>query len=235
MKHCTNRLLLFVCCLCACGALWAQNRPAEQYLEATQHRAALHTGKLASDYPRHLTNHPYLGDASYAAGTLSYCGVMYPHVRLRLDRYRNELTTLPPDRFGSIILDPANVDYADLHGHRVIYFRPDGRTGCPREGYCQLLYESDRCAVLEFVRCSLQETRRNSDVSGSFRSSVQYYIRKDDVYYPVKNKSATLKVFGAHRKELSEYIRTQRLDFRRTPGAAITALVIYYETQLNRP
>jgi hypothetical protein len=81
----------------------------------------------------------------------------------------------------------------------------------------------------------LFETRKAEVLTGSFQHTVKYYICKDDIYYPVKSKASVLKVFRSHKKELNDFIRAHRLNFRRQTEASIVAVVQQYESLSRQP
>jgi hypothetical protein len=217
-------------------SLNAQDSLVEHYLVSAGQRSPLYTGKEPLPYPRHITNHPYLGTALFAEGTVVYDDVRYPGVYMRLDRFRDELTVLLPNEQSefSLILQPERVNYVDLHGYRIIYFRPDGLKGCPKQGYYQQLYDGE-CRVMEYTSCSMFETRKEEVMTGNFNFSTKYYIRKDNAYYQVRSKGSVLKVFRTHKNELNRFVREQKLNFKQQPEEAIVAVVKEYETLIRKP
>jgi hypothetical protein len=116
----------------------------------------------------------------------------------------------------------------------VFYFRPDGRKGCPAEGYYYRLYEGES-TVLERRIYTLNETRKGEEVTAWFGTSIKYYLRKDEAYYPVRSKGSVLKALGAHKKELNSYAKEQKLNFRRNTAEAIVSLVKAYERLNGKP
>jgi hypothetical protein len=226
MKNFMRFLYLFL----AAGALsYAQSeQPAARYLAAAGACSPVYTGKIPLPYPSHFTDYPYLRTPEFTEATLSYDGTVYPGVRMRLDVYHGRLLASPPGKSYEVILPPERVDFAKLHGCHVFYFRPDGLKGAPSAGYCLLLHEGD-CRVISRPGCSMHEMSKDGVETGWFRFSTKYYILKDSVYYAVKSKGSLLKIFPSHRKELSRYIREQRLNFRRNTEEAIVATVKQYE------
>jgi len=202
---------------------------AIEYLQSAGKDAALYYGYQQLQLPR-TTNHPYLNDMLFAKGRLSYNNVLYPEVLLRFDLYRNELITTSPG-FRDIVLFPETVGFAELHGQYIIYFRSDSLPGCPSTGYYFRLY-SGKCSVLE-KRTAVLMTYSGSRAAQNeqyydFRKS--FYLYKDGVYYTIRNKNSLLKVLQPYRKELKQYISSQRLNFRQHPDVFIFLTVSEYDT-----
>ena len=214
-----------------CGCLFAQNATRQQliensaidYLRVVDNHSALYYGNLQEGLPR-ATNHPYLNDAQYAKARLSYRNVIYPEELLRLDLNRNELIILSPD-YRNIVLFPENVDFAELHGQHIIYFRRDSLPGSPSSGYYFQLH-SGKCRILE-----KQSTALLIDSYHNFYYSLttRYYLFHDDGYYIIRNQGGLLKVFKPYKKELKRFISANKLLYRNNPKEFLIRTVNEYE------
>lgn len=239
MKRQLFALCFMVSCLASAQTpeplrLGGINALMEQYLKEAQEKAQIYYGKEPLPYSPHIKNHPYLMAGVFNGGLLSYDGIQYPNVNILLDLYRDQLLVLSPYNYSYIILQPGEVNFADMYGYRIIYFRPDGLKGCPPEGYYQLLYDG-KYTVLEKQACSLFETRKGEVTEGTFNRSTKYYILKDGVYHTVKSKGSVLNVFKSHKKELNQYSKQQRLNFRKETEKAIVSMVKQFETLNQKP
>jgi len=198
---------------------------ATEYLQAAGSQSALYYGKVQEGHPR-VSNHPYLVDELFTKARLSYNGVIYPEVLLRLDLSNDELIIMSPG-FREIVLFPENVDFAELHGYTIIYFRQDGLPGCPSAGYYTLLY-SGKCKVLEKNKAVLMPPS-SSGSQYYFSFSTNYYLNKDGIYYSIRNKQGLLKVLQPYKKELKRFISANRWQFRQDAEELIRQTVIEYE------
>ena len=203
------------------GFLFAQDqtlqqtidRSAVEYLNAINDVSVLYYGNVQEDHPL-TTNHPYLGDVYYTKARLSYHGVVYPEAMLRLDLKRHELVVLSPDA-RNIVLFPENVDEAELHGQRVIYFRRDSLRGSPSSGYYYLLH-SGNCKVLERQNASLNRKNNNSNILEEYYIfDIRFYLLKDDVYHIIRTKRGLLQILQPCKKELKRFISENHLSFRK--------------------
>jgi hypothetical protein len=215
--------------LFATSPVFAQDDdPVGSYLAAAGVHSSVYTGKIPLPYPAHFTNHPYLASGNFTAGELSFDGITYPGVPMRLDWYRNNLLAMPPGGVHEVILPPTQVGYAVLNGYHIIYHRGDSLKGSPPEGYYLLLYRGG-CRVLARTACSMREMSKDGAVSGWFTFSGKYYLLKDGVWHSVRSKGSVLKAFFSHRKELSRFIAERKPDFKRNTGEAIAAVAEEYE------
>ena len=221
-----------LCLFLGCGCLFAQDVGCQQsidsarvmYLQRVIGQSVLYYGNEQDVQPR-ATNHPYLKNNQYVEARLSYHKVIYPKALLRLDLSRDELITLSPE-FYHVVLFSENVDFVELHGKHVIYFRRDNLPGCPSGGYYFLLH-SGECKVLERQTASL--ILNSSTGEFYYALSTKFYLCKDDVYYNIRDQRGLLKVLNPYKKELKRYISSHHWRFRRDAEELIAMTVREYE------
>lgn len=222
--------LLFCLGVWVIGTMGAQD-VVRDYASSAAVQAVIYHGKEQLKYPTSIKNHPYLKSEKYVPGDLSFEGILYKGVKMRLDLYKNELLLLSPDNRYNIVLPSDRVDYAEFHGYHIFYRYPDERSGNLPEGYYLRLYEG-KCTVLGKWSCILSKMIKDMRLDESFDQSVRYYILKEGVCYTVRSKGSVLRVLKSKKKELARYIKRRKLDFKHAPEEAIVAVVRQYE-QLN--
>jgi len=217
------------------GCLFAQvadrqqmiDQAALEYLQTAGNHATLYYGNEHEGHSPRILNHPYLKDAKFTKARLSYNEIIYPEVLLRLDLNRKELVAqLPGHR--NIVLFQENVDFAELHGQTIIYFRSNTLRGCPSTGYYILLY-SGKCKVLERQNADLMQNTQSTKLEQRFVMTTHFFLYKDDVYYSIKSKRALLKVLLPYKKELKRFISANKLYFRSDTEKFLALTVGEYE------
>jgi len=217
------------------GCLFAQvidhqqmiDHAAVEYLQVAGNQSALFYGSEHEGHSPRILNHPYFIDTQFAKARLSYGDIIYPEVLLRMDLNRKELVAQLPG-YRNIVLFPENVNFAELHGKTIIYFRNDSLPGCPSTGYYLLLF-SGKCKVLERNFAELTQNTQSTRFEQRFVLSTQFFLFKDDVYYLIRNKRALLKVLYPYKKELKRFISTNRLYFRSDTEKLLILTVGEYE------
>jgi len=165
----------------------------------------------------------------YTKGKLSYDGVLYNNIPMRLDLYKDEIIVTNSDNTYNIVLDSYKVEMADLLGYRVVYMRPDGANNKMPEGYYMKLYEGDHTAL---KRESFKMFRKSNETY--LHGDIKYYIEKDGVYHTVKSKGSVLNVFKIRKKELDKYIKENKLGFDNVNlENTIVAVIQQYEKLEN--
>jgi len=218
----TNLFLLFIF---VSGHALAQSTDefALRYQQTAGNQSILFYGNLqAARHP--AMNHPYFVSRQYGSARLSYRGVVYPEVMLRLDLQRHELIILSSEGL-HFVLVPEYVDYAILHDHRIIYIS----NGDLPTGYYVVLHSGD-FPVLKRTNARLVNVQQGANVYVQFIFPTVYYLYKDGVYHTIRNRRALLSILHQHRRELRQFLAANRwLNFRHNPGQLILHTVVEYE------
>lgn len=233
-------VLVIVLLLCV-GSLSAQERPIAadsvsiDYLIDASAAATLYYGVEYEGYPQ-VKNPPYLIKATCSKARLSYRNVLYPEVCLRLDLWKDELTVLSPDsRY--IVLFPEDVEFAEILDKHVIYHTKDAFPNSPSTGYYILLHDG-ACKVLEKQYANIiqrDKTVRTEWTVLDFNIKTRYYLFKDGVYYAVKNKNTLLNTLYPYKKELKQFISSNRLSFRKNVAELLIRTTGEYERLVDKP
>lgn len=232
-------LMLISLCQLNAQSAWKKREVAasdvvKQYLTKAHRQAAIYNGKEMMPYPNAFRNHPYFESNEPVKGLLSYDGIVYPDVLLRLDLYRNELILQTPDNLYGVVLLPEKVDYAELYEYHLFYYYQEEKRGAPNDGYYMLLHDGG-CRVLEKHLRPIKESHAERTVEYSFEKILRFYVEKENEYHVVKSKRSVLKLFKSHKRELNQFIKQHNLNFKEEPGAAIVAVVKEYERLIQKP
>ena len=74
----------------------------------------------------------------------------------------------------------------------------------------------------------LQEVTGRTSIETIVYSKNFYYILKDGVYYPIKNKKALLEILEDKKSETQQYIKRNKLRFKQFENDVLQT-VIYYD------
>lgn len=233
-------LLSFICCLCLIDCMYgqystntAEDDAIKNYLQATQDYASIYNGMEEPRYRVRTTNDPYLNTAEFRKGTLHLNGCIYPDVMMRLNKEKELLVVLSPNGKHAVIVPKERFESARIDSLFITYQKPrsaDGRL-LP-EGYYIRIYEGENQVWVREVSYLSSEVQ-NMELIHSFKHQKRIFIRMADVYHPVNSKSAVLKLFASHKKELKKMLRQAEIKFREDPEKAIVAMTTHYD-KLNK-
>jgi len=203
------------------------NDDIESYLSKAGNQAIIYSGKEEVKYPTHIINHPYVDTKEYRKGNLSFDGIMYPNVRMRLNSHTGELIVINPDSRYNLVVPTDRVDYATIDSLYIFYLQPDNEYNL-REGYYVRL-RNGKHPVLKRQTSFLKSRTKDLELEVSFDIQKRFYVLKDGVYTQVNSQRGILKLFKSHKKELKQYIKQHEINFRESPEKAILAITEQYE------
>jgi len=229
MKRSVMKWYIFLCLtLFIQQRLSAQDdRYATGYMSAVSNHAVLFSGNRQQPLKVHTLNHQYFKDEDFVTGRLSYGGVVYPEVWLRWDLYKDELMILSPVNY-SIVLQNDHIDFAELHGYRIFYLHSDGLPGCPPAGNYILLFSGNHLLIEKLIN----ELNLKDNIGSEayyFILSTRFYLQKNGVYHKIKSRRTLLKALDTHRKELRQFIRANRLEYKRDAETMVLEIVKKHE------
>ena len=216
--------------------LWAQENPmanappdnlVQRYLSETKEFAILYTGKTMVPYDRPFANHPYFESNVYTKGTICYNRVVYPDVYMRLDLYRDELSVVFAEKPYHVVPEKEKFDYAILNGSTFVLSVSEND---PNTKFLMLLQNGKYPVVRKYKLTIYEDLKSGTRFAvRTFKAQIQYAVYVNGVPYTVKSKKSVLKLFADRKKELNEFAKQHKLDFRQQPEQSIIALVNYYE------
>jgi len=204
-------------------------------MDSVSNRTTIFYGKLQEPLWMVTSNHPYFKDVRYTKSKIRYGGALYTDIPLRWDTYRDELIALSPENY-NVVLSSDKMEDATFHGYHISYLKPDSMSNSPPPaGYYLLLYDG-ACKVLVKHTAVMQQRSSQQRIENYYIYATKYYIKKENVYYQVKNKNTLLNALGSDfHQELNRLIRTNRFRFKRDAEAMIVAVVKEYEKMKYQP
>ena len=199
--------------------IYAQENPVENYLQQVGNYADIYNGKIETYYNILLyDNLPYYKGPDFTDATIIYRKNYYPNQKVRLDLFREQLLLLAPEKQVGIILNSSNVDKVIMYGKTFRWLNPAKESGL-KQGYYIHLLEGKKMQLFCKESYILQQNQlalgdRNMKFY-RFDSNVRYYLLYDGQYYTVKNESSFSKLFPQYKKQIRQFTKEHKLNFKR--------------------
>jgi hypothetical protein len=198
------------------------------YLTNADAHALIFSGREHVKYPLHYINHPWLHSPDFTNGTLYVNNKVYPNLNMKLDQFKDELVISPPNSPFSIVVLPAYVDSAVLHGLQLRHF--SSPNGSFPAGYALLLvdgdyqlYQKNQLLIRDVINSGILTTR--------FETLAQFWIHKNNTFYNISTIRDVYRLFPEQRSTIRTYARQQRLNFRNDRSNALSQLVTFLNQQ----
>jgi hypothetical protein len=162
-------------------------------------------------------------------GSVVYFGQEFKNISCLYDIFTDEFIT---EHFYSgfrIVLNSERVSEFNLLGHTFKRIENDSlKKELPKTGFYDFLYENKTDVVAKRKKIIFEEIRDRS-VYREYQSSSQYFIKKGEIYYPVKSKKSVLNVFENHKKDVNKALRKNKIKFRQNREQAIILMASEYD------
>ena len=185
----------------------AQSFAPDNYLEQAGDHAALYQGRiLTMSLNPDWVSHPYLNDAEFHEGQVSYNGILYPSVKLRYNIHSQRLEVLSPVHKNIILPIHNNVDFFVLNGMR--FLRRNDR-------YVGLAYGGKNVSLeVRYDKVRAADENVEGVMKKKMKTTVSYTLHDAEGDHPAKNLKSFTKLYPQYKKQLEAFSLNQNLRFR---------------------
>ena len=198
--------------------------------------SGLYNGSEYAGYPIRLTEgHQFFDTNELVNGSIVYDGVLYENVPIQIDLV-TELVII--NSFGGAYrmqLINEKISSFKLLDHTFIRLVKDSTNrNVISTGFYDQLYAGN-IAVLKKEQKKIRENVSIvTGITGSVTENDFYYLKKNEKFYTVKNKNALLEVLHDKKKDIKQFIRKNKLKFRKDPDNVLIQVASYYDTLNNK-
>ena len=194
-----------------------QNIGAQEIVSSASDYARLYVGPLEPQYYQSWLWHDcpyYKGSTNTYPGRISYYGVVYDNVQLRLDQYKQRVAVLAPGSNLLCLPEQEYVDWFEMDGHKYVHDPEDSTR------YAYLLSDGSTNGIrLYHSVWKINSGERNVGVKKYVKmlSTQEHYtlITPDGEMHHVKRASDVAKIFPEQKKPIKQFARKNHLSFSR--------------------
>lgn len=189
----------------------------------------LYTGTEYANKGHNIQGFPYFENENLFIGAVLYDNNFYDKVSMQYDLVSDELVILDYGKNYKIKLLSEKVKYFVLDGRRFSSVLVAGDSlGQGKTGFYEELY-SGNIKVFAKRRKLPQVIGKVEDNVTRYIQYNSYYIQKAGKMTEVDNEKAVLNVLGDRKQDLKNFIRSDKLNFRKHFEEAVTATAAYYD------
>jgi len=246
MKSGSILFIFRVCCfllLSPINTISAQNTVSENsfYLQTLTNarvlyhqsfggQSALYNGKEYEDYFFGFEKgQPFFYSAQPGMGSIIYDGVRYDSILMRYDEIKDAVVV---NHFTDRIqLSNEKVRGFNLYNSTFILLIKDSlSSSLVSSGFYNLLYEGKVSLLKKEIKTLKEITTSTAELLRIIEQKDYYYIKKEDMLYPIKSKKNLLEIFGDKKKEVQKFISANGLNFRKDPQNMLAKTTAYYDS-----
>jgi hypothetical protein len=188
----------------------AKRNAIASYEKEMRTQSGLYNGSkyVAPDYDRDL--HPYFSSEDWITGSVHYDGEYFTDVSLMYDLYNAALIAEHFPSGHPIQLIEDKVQSFDIDGHHFqkIHNEVFGNS-LPATGFYDVLHPGKTKLIARRQKVRRQEIE-DLAVETFFDARTRYFVLKNDVFFPVKNKGSLLKILSDRKRRLKKFLKDNK-------------------------
>jgi hypothetical protein len=197
------------------------------YKEQIAYFQELITGGQYDEPSPFIKGDPFHFSRQFERGSLRINGITYPDVPLLYDTYRDQLVTFHPIFNQKILIKPEKIDGFTLsNGHKFRHFAGNESYLRHGNGIYQVIVEGKAIALAKRYKTT-KALRELSRFNEEYLEKVEFFIRKEGVFFPIKNASSAYLALDLDPKTLKKVIKSKGLSFKQNPEDFLNVLVSY--------
>jgi len=168
---------------------------------------------------------------TFTSGSVYYNDVFYSGVPMLYDLNKDEVVVLLYNHFSRFSLIQDKVKWFDFLGHHFININADtiNINSGVKSGFYDEIYNGKTKVLVKRVKDIQTNNGGLNGLESYFNAYTEYYFLKAHVYYSVSGQGSFLEILKDKRKELQEYIKSNKIKFRKTPEDALVKIAAYYD------
>jgi hypothetical protein len=199
-------------------------------------QSPLYNGPEYYFYDPLIKGNAYFMDINaFTQGSVFYDGALYKGVPMLYDLYSDQVVVLLYNHFSKFSLLTDRVKGFDFLDHHFININIDtisNKTSGISSGFYDELYNG-KTQVLVKRSKSIQSNTGTLASERFFSPSIDYYFKKNNIYYKITSQGSLLDVLKDQKKVVQQYIKTSQIKFRRDPEDAMVKIATYYDHLTN--
>ena len=96
-------------------------------------------------------------------------------------------------------------------------------------GFYELLYHGHSAVLKKTIKKIKEELSSSEGILRSIDQTDRYYVRMGKAYFTIRSKREILNIFSDHRKGIQQFMRKNKLKFRKDKANTLIRVTAYYD------
>jgi hypothetical protein len=204
-------------------------KAGDVYNPFIEKQSRLYNGVEHQGYYFKIKGHAYFLQNVMSIGTLVYDELEFANVPMLYDLHKDQVIVQHLDGFSKVGLISTKVRSFTLLNHHFIRLQGDSASGSPViSGFYDELYTGNTKVLVK--RGKFIEEIVKDEVEREFLPVTTFFIQKEGRYYTVKTYKTLLTVLKDKAPQVKQYLRKNRIKFRKDPENTILKAAVYYDS-----
>jgi hypothetical protein len=198
------------------------------YYQSLGDQSPLYNGREYLEYAYTLqSGDPFFGTAGFINGSINYYGMEFRNVPIIYDIIKDQVIVQHFDKVHKINLQPEQIAWCTLSGHTFVRITPDSSHHLAAGFYDRFYY--GKIILLAKREKKIREDHSNFQINNVVDEKTYYYLKKDGLYYNLKNMHSLLNILKTKKKEIQQYLSSNKIKFKADPEQAMIMAAEYYD------
>lgn len=209
----------------------AYNKAVSNYFLSMGENSMLNHGNEVLEYTIPSQMHQYFLSDQFLPGEVVANGTRYPDASLLYDIVHDKLIVKHYSNILKVEQISEKVESFTMQGHefeRIIADSVSQET--ITTGFYEVLHKGKPLAVYARRTKSPEEQIKDMQVILIFNEKNRLFVKKDNTWYAVSDRKDALKVMSDKKKEMEDFLKKNKIKFRKQPEAALSQMAAYYDS-----
>ena len=203
-------------------------KAGDVYNPFIEKQSRLYNGIEHQGYSFKIKGHAYFLQKELSIGTILYDELEFANVPMTYDLLKDQVIVQHSNSFSKVGLVSQKVKEFTLLNHHYIRITVDSTSNTPlTTGFYDEVYKGNLNVLIKRTKW-IEETVKD-ELEREFISLDLFFIQKGSVYYPVRNYKGLITVLKDRWKEVKQYLRKNKIKYRKGAENAIVKAVVYYD------
>ncbi len=177
---------------------------------------------------------PFFLSKIFNDGSVYYDGVLYKNVSLNFDIIKNEILINDPAHTHIIKLNTERIEWFTILDHTFVRLSADSSNNVLNKNrFYEILYKSNTSLYKSEVKTIKENTASALGLNRYVQESDDYFIKKDNQFFKVKNKKTALLALKDRKKDILQFMHRNKLKIKKDKDNDLRKIVAYYDEIKN--
>lgn len=197
----------------------------EKYQEELPFFQELITGAQYPEPPRNYDGFPFLETRSFENGGLTINRIFYPEVPLLYDIRFDQVITFHPIFSQKLLINPAKVDgFVLANGNEFKKLKGNEDYLYDKNGFYEIIADGPFALVSKHYKVD-KPARELGEYVGYYLEYEDFFLVKDDQFFPIRNKKDAIKRLQIEKKAIRENLTKKGIYFNQNRRKYLIALL----------
>ena len=212
----------------------AYNQAVNNYFHSMAENSQLNQGIEVVEYSIPSQMHQYFLTDQFSPGEVVANGIRYPDAYLLYDLVHDKLVVRHFSNILKVEQISEKIESFGFQGHQFERVVADSASQTViSTGFYEVLHKGKPVSVYAKRTKSTEEQIKDMQVVLLFNEKNRYFMKKDDSWYPVSDRKAALRVMADKKKEMEDFLRKNKIKFKKQPEQALSRMAAYYDSLKN--